>query len=117
MRKARPAQADAGRALNERILDRAAVSDNVSALASPVIGAGVFAARQEMLFIRAIQRGHKTPEQWAQHAWECLEANGQRLVVADKALETPAENLARLNEDAEAFSRIRLPALKALRIA
>ncbi len=104
-------------ALNERILDRAAVSDNVSALASPVIGAGVFAARQEMLFIRAIQRGHKAPEQWAQHAWECLEANGQRLVVADKALETPAENLARLNEDAEAFSRIRLPALKALRIA
>ena len=104
-------------ALNARILDRATVSDNTSALASPVIGAGVYAARQELLFIRAIKRGFRTPEQWAKHAWDCLNANGQKLVVSDKPLATPEENLARLKEDAEAFSRIRLPALKALRIA
>lgn len=104
-------------ALNDRILDRAALTDNVAALASPVLGAGVFAARQEMLFLRAIKRGIKTPELMAQHAWECLDANGQRLVVKDKTLNDPRENLERLLTDAKAFETVRLPVLKALKVA
>ncbi len=92
-------------ALNAQILERAALSDTASALASPVLGAGVFAARKEMLFLRALKRGLATPELWAQHAWDCLDANGRR------------EDLERLRADAKAFETVRLPALKALKVA
>jgi hypothetical protein len=102
--------------LNAYILDRAEASDDLPALASPVLGAGVFANRHDMLFIRAIERGYAAPEQWARHAWERLEANGQRLVVDGKPLARREERLARLLVDADAFAKTRLPLLKALRI-
>jgi hypothetical protein len=92
------------KALNARILERAALADHVSALASPVIGAGVYAARREMLFLRAIARGVASEEGWARHAGECLGTGTE-------------EQLARLAADARAFARIRLPLLKALRVA
>jgi len=103
-------------ALNAYILDRAEATDDLPALASPVLGAGVFANRHDMLFIRAIERGYAAPEQWARHAWERLEANGQRLVVDGKPLGRREERLARLLVDADAFAKTRLPLLKALRI-
>ncbi|MEI6723735.1 MAG: methyltransferase regulatory domain-containing protein, partial [Betaproteobacteria bacterium] len=109
---AHPAQAPAAidaaepycRALNARILERAALSGNVSALASPVIGAGVYADRREMLFLRAMSRGAASEAEWAHHAWECIGADSDA-------------QLARLTSDAEAFARIRLPLLRALRVA
>ncbi len=105
------------KALNALILERATRSDNVSALASPVTGAGVFAVRQEMLFLRALARGQMTPDLWAAHAWDCLKANDERLLQDGKALEGEAEHLTRLRSGAEAFARVRLPVLKALRVA
>ncbi len=88
------------RALNARILERAVASDEIAALACPVTGAGVFAARQEMLFLRAIALGKTDEDEWARYALETL---GQ----GDPAA---------LRSDARAFARIRLPVLKALRI-
>jgi hypothetical protein len=92
------------RALNARLLERAALADNVPALASPVLGAGVYADRREMLFLRAISLGAASEEEWARHAWEYLGAGSE-------------ERFAGLAADASAFSRIRLPLLKALRVA
>ncbi len=92
------------KALNARILEGAALSDKVSALASPVIGAGVYADRREMLFLRAIALGITSEAGWARDAARCLAADSD-------------EQLTQLTADARAFARIRLPLLQALRVA
>ena len=89
------------RALNDRILERALLSKDISALACPVTGAGIFVAHREMLFLRAIALGHREADDWARYAWESL---SQGDPVA-------------LRSDARAFARVRLPVLKALRVA
>jgi hypothetical protein len=89
------------KALNTRILERAETSADLSALACPVIGAGVFVAREEMLFLRAIALGKSESDDWARFAWE-------KLGEGDPAALRPA---------ARAFARIRLPVLRALRVA
>ena len=105
------------KALNAHIIERAALTDNVSTLASAVIGAGVPVTRQDMLFLRARSRGIKAEDQWAQHAWECLLANGQRLVTGGKTLQSAEENLAHLRAEAKELSRKRLPVFKSLGLA
>ena len=89
------------RALNALILERAESSADISALACPVTGAGVFAAREEMLFLRAKTLGHASEDAWAQYAWE-------KMGEGDPAV---------LRSAAQAFARFRLPVLEALRIA
>ncbi len=89
------------KALNKRILEKSEASGDVSALACPVTGAGVFADRREMLFLRAISLGHASKDEWARFAWEKMGAGD------------PAS----LKADAQAFAKIRLPILKALRVA
>lgn len=88
-------------ALNEEILRRAGTANEIAALASPVTGAGVFAARKEMMFLRARAIGHERPDEWARFAWDTL---GESDPVA-------------LRSEAGAFSRIRQPVFKALGIA
>ncbi len=89
------------RALNALILERAESSADISALACPVTGAGVFAAREEMLFLRAKALGHASEDSWAQFAWE-------KMGESDPST---------LRSAARAFARYRLPVLEALRIA
>ncbi len=89
------------KALNKRILEKSEASGDISALACPVTGAGVFADRREMLFLRAISLGHKAEVEWARYAWEKLGAGDPDA----------------LRSDARAFARFRLPVLKALRVA
>ena len=89
------------RTLNALILERAESSADISALACPVTGAGVFAAREEMLFLRAKALGHASEDSWAQFAWE-------KMGESDPST---------LQSAARAFARFRLPVLEALRIA
>jgi SAM-dependent methyltransferase len=89
------------RSLNNRILERAETSGDIAALACPVTGAGVFADRREMLFLRAISKGVSSGNDWAKFAWEKMGAGD------------PAS----LRADAQAFAKFRLPVLKALRVA
>lgn len=89
------------RGLNAAILDRAGSSREISALACPVTGAGLIAARQELLFLRAKAIGHASPEEWARHAWDTM-GEGD-----------PAS----LRSDASAFAHIRLPLFESLGIA
>ena len=86
-------------ALNTEILRRAGSPDEIAALASPVTGAGVFAARKEMLFLRARARGAADTDEWARHAWD---SGGD-----------PAS----LRAEAGLFARLRLPVFTALGIA
>jgi SAM-dependent methyltransferase len=88
-------------ALNAEILRRAGSPDEITALASPVTGAGVVVARKEMIFLRARSLGHADPDDWARCAWDMLREGDP---VA-------------LRSEADAFARIRLPVFKALGIA
>lgn len=93
--------------LNARILEIAAAGGSVTALASPVIGAGVYAERREMLFLHATSIGKTGEEALASHALECLNA------TAGPAGSAPPD-AASLLRNARAFARVRLPVLKAL---
>ena len=105
------------RALNSHILEKAVLSEDVMALASPVTGGGVIVHRLHQLFLRAFSRGLRTDAELAAHAWECFSANGQRLINAGKTLQTPQENLDFLRDEAKTFSAKRLPIFRALSIA
>lgn len=91
------------KALNTRILEIVLAGKPMPALASPVTGAGVYLERRELLFLHAIATGKTGEEAWAKHAWECLKDIAPR-------------DIAGLQRDAQAFARLRLPVLRALRV-
>jgi hypothetical protein len=87
--------------LNAEILRRTGLPNEITALASPVTGAGVVTARKEMMFLRARTLGHAQPDDWARYAWDtCGEGDATAL-----------------RSEAAAFARIRLPVFEALGIA
>ena len=103
-------------ALNAHLLQCARSMTDLSYLASPVVGGAVQCGRILQLFLLAMKEGHKQPADWARYAWGILSMQNQRLLKDGKALETPEENLADLNAQAEAFAAKQLPILKALQI-
>lgn len=102
--------------LNTHLLLKARSSNDISYLASPVTGGGILVGRFAQLFLLALQKGKKKPEEWAQYVWDTLAVQGQKIVKEGKALETPAENLTELKEQANTFAQKQLPILKALQI-
>lgn len=103
--------------LNNFILERAVISSDIGTLASPVTGGGVVASSIEQLMLLALQRGAKTPEEWARIVWGILSARGERIVKNGAPLATPEENIADLTETGRQFQMKRLPMFKALQIA
>jgi hypothetical protein len=110
IRAAKP-QADA---LNGYLIEKAVHSGDVNFLASPVIGGGVVVGRLQQLFLRAMGRGKKTPQEWAVDIWPILEAQGQRLIREGKPLPTAVENISELTGMGQDFAAKRLPILKTL---
>lgn len=103
--------------INAHLMAKARASSEIGYLASPVTGGGVAVGRFEQLFLLALVHGKKQPAEWAQGAWQILQAQGQKLVKEGKALDTPEDNLAELTQQANVFAQKRLPILKALQIA
>jgi hypothetical protein len=103
-------------ALNARLLHLARSMEDLSYLASPVVGGAVHCGRMPQLFLLAMKEGHKQPADWARYAWGILAMQNQRLLKDGKALETAEENLADLTAQAEVFAAKQLPILKALQI-
>jgi SAM-dependent methyltransferase len=101
-------------AINAYLQDKARGSGEISYLASPTTGGGVTVGRFPQLFLLALSQGKKQPADWASFAWNVLAGQGQRILKDGKALETPAENLAELTAQAQAFADKQLPGLKAL---
>ena len=101
---------------NERLLQRAINDNEISQLASPLIGGGVPVGRFQQLFLLSIKEGKKTPQEWANFVFGILMKQGEKIVKDGKLLETEAENLEELNSLAKEFSEKRIPIMKALSI-
>lgn len=103
-------------ALNAHLCERAQFSADIDTLASPVLGGGYPVGRIQQLFVLSRLQGKKSPQEWAEQAWQILSTQGQRLVKEGKTLETPEENLAELQSQAQDFVQKRWPILKALQV-
>ena len=102
--------------LNMHLVQRSRSRSESAFLASPVTGGGVSVERLEQLLLAMRAQGRKTPADWAQSVHDLLAAQGQKLVVGGKTLETPEENLAELNNRAALLEK-RLPILRSLGVA
>jgi SAM-dependent methyltransferase len=101
---------------NAGLCQKAAGSNDVNWLASPVTGGAVPVARFSQLFLLSIKSGQKDPAQWAASVWATLAQQNQKLLKDGKALDTVEENLAELNKQAAEFAAKQLPILRALQI-
>jgi SAM-dependent methyltransferase len=101
-------------AINAHLQDKARGSGEISYLASAVTGGGVTVGRFPQLFLLALAQGKKQPADWAAFCLNVLAGQGQRIIKDGKALETPAENMAELTAQAQAFADKQLPGLKAM---
>lgn len=102
--------------LNGHLMHKACGSNDIGYLASPVSGGGMSVGRFQLLFLLALSKGKKQPNEWAQFAWQILSAQGQKIVKEGKVLETADENLSELTTQAITFAEKQLPILKALNI-
>lgn len=102
--------------LNTHLLDHARSNDTVHYLASPVTGGGISVPRFNQLFLWAASQGLQKPTEWAQSAWQALQAQGQKLLHEGKMLDTEEANLAQLTVQAKAFATVKLPVLRALQV-
>ena len=102
--------------LNAYLMDKSRGSNDMSFLASPVIGGGFAVSRFQQLFLLAMTQGKKKPDDWAQMVWQTLAEQGQKIVKEGTTLETPEENLAELTVQAEEFAENVLPVIKSLQI-
>ncbi|MCA2669332.1 MAG: methyltransferase regulatory domain-containing protein [Microcystis sp. M114S2] len=99
-------------AFNNAVKTKAIHSEELSFLASPLIGTGVAVNRLEQLFLLA-----KSYNQDAvQFVWKNLASQGKKVVKDGKTLETEEENIAHLKTVYEEFSQGRLLTLQKLGI-
>lgn len=103
--------------LNMHLMQKSRSSNDLAYLASPVTAGGITVNRFQQLFLLALRQGRKSPDEWARLVWDHLQALGQRLTKAGKALETAEDNLIELTAQARDFANQRLPILKALQVA
>jgi SAM-dependent methyltransferase len=102
--------------LNSWLLQRAKSSGEINFLACPVTGGGYPIGRFQQLFLLAMAEGKKQPVEWAQSVWQIVHEQGHKLLKDGKAIETEAENIAELTEQARVFAEKNLPIVKALQI-
>ena len=104
-------------AYNRHVCESAQHRFDVSHLASPVSGGGVFVSQLNQLFLLAMKKGMKAPADIATFAARTPALTGKSLTRDGKKLETPEENAAEMNRRASDFIRKNLPLLRAQGIA
>jgi len=102
--------------LNAHLINKARFSDNISHLASPVVGGGVRVERMDQLFLFARQKNESDTKLWAQFVWQSLRAAGRKVVKDNVVLESDEENFEELLSQANKFAQDRLPILQALKV-
>ena len=103
--------------LNGYLINKAAGSADILYLASPVTGGGFNVGRFQQLFLLAISKGRKQPDECAQFVWQILLAQGQKILKEGKVLKTEEDNLKELTPQATQFFEKQLAILKAVQIA
>ncbi len=103
--------------INTKLLIAARADGGISYLASPVLGGGVAVTRFHQLFLLARQLGYKGAHEWANWAHGVLQSQKQNILKEGRALETPEENLAELQNQAHGFAAVQLPILINLGVA
>jgi len=99
-------------AFNNVVKTKAIHSEELSFLASPLIGTGVVVNRLEQLFLLA--KSHN--QDAVQFVWQILASQGKKVVKEGKTLETEEENITHLKTVYEEFSKERLLTLQKLGI-
>lgn len=102
--------------LNMYLCEKARGDSDINDLASPVTGGGIAVGRFQQIYLLAISKGYKHPQDWANFTWQILKSQGQKILKDGKALETDQENIAEITEQANSFATKKLPILKALQL-
>jgi predicted O-methyltransferase YrrM len=103
--------AAASRAFNQAVLQRTLMGQELSTLASPVLGCGVTLGLTDQLFLCGYQRQPKDPIAFV---WQQLKALGRRLLRDGQTLDGEADSLQRLRELHEMFVADTLPLCRQL---
>lgn len=103
--------------LNSHLIAKARNGGELTFLASPVIGGGVHVPRFQQLFLLAMSLGKKQPSEWAEFVGQILEAQNQRIIKNGKMVDSEADNIKELLEQANDFAEKQLPVLRVLQIA
>lgn len=104
-------------AYNRHVCEAAQHRFDVTHLASPVTGGGVFVSQLNQLFLLAMKKGMKTPADMATFAARTPALTGKSLTRDGKKIETLEENTAELNRRASSFISKTLSLLRAQGIA
>ena len=86
---------------NAHAIQSAHLGDDIDQLASPVTGGGIHVVRSQQLFLSALRRGYREPDDWAREAAKILPAG---------------PDAADLRKQARAFAADTLPTLRALQV-
>ncbi len=103
--------------LNHYLCSKARYSNDLNYLASPVTGGGIVVPRFLQLFLLARSEGLSQTQDLARFVWQILSANGQLIVKSGTTLQSEADNMAELSEQATLFIQQQLPILQAVGIA
>ncbi|MFZ9813503.1 MAG: methyltransferase regulatory domain-containing protein, partial [Burkholderiaceae bacterium] len=87
------AASTSSKALNRHIQQKSLGTADLSYLASPVTGGGIVVGRFAQLFISALAVGKNSTADWAQHVWQILSAQGQRIIKEGNTLQSAEEKL------------------------
>lgn len=107
---------DSARRFNAHVIARAASSDELAYLASPVTGGAVRLAPHQLLFLRALGEGVRAPSAWPKYCQSLMHVSGRALRREGRVLSEPKEILAELRQEADWFASARLPSLEALQV-
>lgn len=103
--------------LNIHLMLKARSNNEISYLVSPLTGGGINVNRFQQLFVLAMHQGKKKPVEWADYVSQILNLQQQKIVKDGKPVESEAEQLAEITNQANEFAVKQLPILKALQIA
>jgi SAM-dependent methyltransferase len=101
---------------NRHVIERARISSEWGFLINPLTGGGFQMTRAYQLFLSARAGGKRTPEEWAQSAWQAISSHGETIVKDGKPLQGAEENLNQLNAWAREFAGKGLPILEAQQV-
>jgi hypothetical protein len=104
------------RRLNLFIVNKTRSSNEISYLASPVLGGGIMVGRFQQLFLLATKLGKGTPTEKAKFLWNLLKIQNQKIIKNELTLETDEEHIKELTHQAEEFEDKFHPLLNALKI-